>query len=122
MEQEIALAGYVDNNYCDSVKVELLRDTIDLINRQKAEIVRLQSMNQAKLDMIHDLQAEIERFRDIGKIYSEVRAEAIKEFAERLKDASFITGYTTVFGGKDVPIKHITTAYIDSLVKEMTAR
>ena len=33
---------------------------LDLINRQQAEIDRLQSMNQAKPDTIHDLQSDIE--------------------------------------------------------------
>lgn len=47
----------------------------DLMNRQKAEIERLQSMNQAKLDMIHDLRTDVET----------ARAEAVKEFAERLR-------------------------------------
>lgn len=37
---------------------------IDLINRQQAEIVRLKSMNQAKLDAIHDLQAENEALNE----------------------------------------------------------
>lgn len=39
-----------------------LRDlALDLINRQQMEIDRLKSMNQAKLDTIHDLQVEVER-------------------------------------------------------------
>lgn len=37
------------------------------------------------LDLINRQKAEIDRFADIGKMYSEVRAEAIKEFAERLR-------------------------------------
>ncbi len=31
------------------------------------------------------MQKENERFADIGKLYSEIRAEAIKEFWEKLK-------------------------------------
>ena len=37
---------------------------LDLINRQKAETLRLKSMNQAKLDTIHDLQTEIEGLKE----------------------------------------------------------
>ena len=44
-------------------------------------------------DLINRLQAENERlkkeseiFADIGKMYSEIKAEAYKEFAERLKE------------------------------------
>lgn len=63
------------------------------------------------LDLINRQKAEIDRFADIGKMYSEVRAEAIKDFAERLKLYLFIErgGISTV-SGKD----------IDNLVKEMT--
>lgn len=39
------------------------KDTLALINRQKADIERLQSMNQSKLDTIHDLRAEIEELK-----------------------------------------------------------
>lgn len=46
------------------------KDAIDLINRQQAEIERLQTENN--------------QFADIGKMYSEIKTEAIKEFAERL--------------------------------------
>lgn len=57
----------------------LHKDVIDLINRQKAEIERLKSMNQSKLDIIHDVRTDLET----------AKAEAIKEFAERLKKSLF---------------------------------
>ena len=47
-------------------------EILDLINRQKAEIERLQKVNDS--------------FTDIGKLYSEIKVEAIKDFAERLKE------------------------------------
>ena len=53
---------------------ELVSEIFDLINRQKGEIERLQSMNQAKLDMIHDIRAELET----------AKSEAIREFAVTL--------------------------------------
>lgn len=95
------------------------RDAIDLINRQQAEIERLKAMNQSKLDTIHDLQTEIESLKIENESlrsaahsyklhYNEARAEAVKEFAERLK------------GKIDVvySIKHLQDN-IDNLVKEM---
>ena len=63
-----------------------------LINRLKAEIERLQKENHC--------------FADIGKMYSEVKAEAIREFAERLKKYSECYSY-------------VTPRDIDNLVKEM---
>jgi hypothetical protein len=38
---------------------------IDLINRQKAEIEKLQAISEAKLDKIHCLQTEVERLEDL---------------------------------------------------------
>lgn len=72
-----------DNYQCDNCPYAyktctVYKDSLDLINRQKAEIERLRSMNRAKLATIHDLQIEL-------KI---AKSEAIKEFAERLKDHS----------------------------------
>ena len=66
----------------------------------KAEIERLTSMNQAKLDMIHDLRAELET----------AKAEAIKEFAEKLKKKAICIGE-----GEDI----LWVEHIDNLVKEM---
>ena len=56
----------VDDCMCN-LKVE----TLNLINRQKAEIERLQK--------------ESNQFADIGKMHSEIKADAIKEFAELVK-------------------------------------
>ena len=47
-------------------------DIKDLINRLQAENERLKEVNDS--------------FTDIGKLYSEIKAEAYKEFAEKLKE------------------------------------
>ena len=60
LENEIHLVEYVDGLYAENISLELLKSVRDLITRQQAEIVRLKSMNQAKLDAIHDLQTENE--------------------------------------------------------------
>lgn len=57
-----------DNDECYRTVRKL---ALDLINRQKVEIEMLQAKNK--------------RFADIGKMYSEVRAEAIEEFTERFE-------------------------------------
>ena len=67
-----------DRKYCTNCPLknefvcvnQLASEALDLINRQKAEIERLQK----KQDL----------FANIGKMYSEIKAEAVKEFAERL--------------------------------------
>lgn len=97
---------------------------LDLITHQQADIDRLQSMNQIKLDAIYDLQAEIEKLKNEIQITKDayimlqtkneiIKSEAVKEFAERLKEKSFKTirnyGLT-----KDV----VEVCDIDNLVKE----
>lgn len=52
------------------VDAELLKDILDLINHQQAEIERLRKENN--------------QFADIGKLYSEIKSEAIKEFVHEI--------------------------------------
>ena len=123
----------------------LLKQILDLINRLQAENERLQETIDEQDIEIARLYKEIDRWisayeqavreRDIfaedmkEEIKKDcsylmldiktIKTEAYKEFAEKLDKASFITGYTTVFGGKDVPIKHITMANVHSVLKEL---
>ena len=87
---------------------------LNLINRQKAEIERLHSMNQAKLDMLHDIRAELE----IAK------SEAIREFAEKLKcklaDHKFECNDKTFEEVGNWLIHKVAGDVINELVKEMT--
>lgn len=84
-----------EEGFCEEELQDLV---LDLINRQKTEIERLKSMNQANLDCIHDLQRENEILsrnadtafqdglnekRDLFE--PEIRAEAYKEFADKVK-------------------------------------
>ena len=77
------------------------KDALDLIKQQQAEIEKLQIR----------LRKERHQFADLSKMYSEIRAEAIKEFAERLKE------HLKGNGG----LYCVTTmnAKFDNLVKEM---
>lgn len=122
----------VDNNRLDKL-------ALDLINRQQAEIVRLKSMNQSKLDAIHDLRAQNEilsknadaafqeGLNERRELFEpEIKAEVIKKFVEKLKDR--IINFPSIY-----PIESATLAFlnvsshrqleileiIDNLVKEM---
>lgn len=79
-------------------KENLQQQVLDLLKRQKTEIERLKSMNQAKLDCIHNLQKENEilsrnadtAFQDglnerRDLFAPEIKAEAYKEFASKVK-------------------------------------
>ena len=78
------------------IDLPTLKEAVNLINRQQAEIERLKKENH--------------RFADIGKMYSEIKSETCKEFAERLKPKLFC-GHPEM----DACIR----GTIDNLLKEM---
>ena len=80
---------------------KLMVDTIDLINRQKAEIERLKT--ECGLAKFDKYKAEFEEFR------AEIKANAIKEFAERLKETAT----------RDAGVWWVMEEDIDNLAKEM---
>ena len=80
----------------EDCEVELPEEALNLANRLKAEIERLQSDN-VKLHII------------IPKMFVEAKTEAIKEFADRLKG---VFGFDEMTGA-------IIKCHIDNLVKEM---
>ena len=98
---------------CDNCKhsfgncqVNLMLESLSLINRQKAEIERLQGYNENLQTANTDLSNEI----------LDIKAEAIKEFADRLKEfVKMNTIQTTFFGGKCFICEEI----VDDLVEEM---
>ena len=82
-------------------------DALDLVTRQKTENERLKAMIEAAEDHYNPLP-----FKGIfDEKIEEARAEAIREFAERLKAEATLQhgGVTVVYG-----------SCIDNLVKEMT--
>lgn len=97
---------------CYEGDVNFLQDIVDLINRQRAEIERLTVLAELGNVRANDYRA----MRDKAK---NARAEAIKEFAERLKEKHRrITDYDEAGFGCQIFI--VEEDYIDRLVKEMT--
>lgn len=98
--KDCVLNPHVGNyGYCTSIAIEA---ALDLINRQKAEI-----------EMWKDIAK-----RETGYV-GIARAEAIKEFAERLKKR--VRKYTEYDdGGWDMTVYSVEVGEIDNLVKEMT--
>ena len=71
---------------------------------------------KAALDLINRQKVEIDQFADIGKMYSEIKSEAIREFAQRLKKEAIAEfDYEGCVVGDCVDVEDI-----DNLVKEMT--
>ena len=103
LESEVKSAEYVDSYYCNGVDLTLIKSTIDLINRQRAEIDELKHEREVLIEDIHysankvneqleeieKLKIENKSLRSAANCYklhcNETRTEAIKEFADRLK-------------------------------------
>lgn len=92
---------------------------LDGTELEQDEVNRSATMREKTLRIVEEKQAEIERLKGWdnllkAEIHSLIKSEAIKEFAERLKEKSFKTirnyGLT-----KDV----VEVCDIDNLVKEM---
>ena len=94
-------------NCSDGSGTGIIKATIDLIKCQNAEIERLNGI-------CADLSKEIESFSDIGKMYSEIKYEAIKEFAERLLDKY------DIWTESDATEYQYVAELTGNLVKEMT--
>ena len=100
-----------DECWCDDCPYEnLCTDTditkfaLDLINRQKAEIERLET-NCLSMAQTMPNMAKAER------------AEAVKEFAERLKE--YVESYDVTTGYRVTIVQAVEEETIDNLVKEM---
>lgn len=91
--------------FCDE---QLPTFALDLINRQKAEIERLEKeLMKCKL--------EKEMLYNLG---TEIKTVAIKEFADRLKDRLTGIGRSTIYGNFEYGT--IKSYEIDNLVEEIT--
>ena len=73
---------YRHNNGCISY---LTANALNLINRQKAEIEELTEKHHNECRQIAHYDNESTLFADLGKLYSEIRIEAVKKFAKALK-------------------------------------
>lgn len=105
---------------------KMFEDTIDLIKRQKAEIERLEKIvDELRADhkALGDVFSnELVACHDCHLKYEEKinqhKAEAIKEFAERLKKFAFDCDVS--FGyGREHYTEAVAVIEIDNLVKEM---
>ena len=114
LESEVYIAEYVDNDFADIVSIKLLKNTLDLINRQRAEIERLKEENKKlnlMVESIDDYMNPLPFKTDFDNAIETAKSEAVKEFAERLKKVWFDIGYES----PDVDFED----FIDNLVKEM---
>ena len=112
LKSEIHLTEYVDGFYADNVSLELLKNTLNLMNRQKAEIERLKRENEIlSVNADTAFQDGLNEARDLyaTEVENEIKAEAVRAFAKRLRS----------IGKQDGAYDYVSLWDIDNLVKEM---
>ena len=105
--------GYMDKDGCKKVDA---KDILDIINRKKAEIERLKTEEEKypfKCVMPFNSMICSKSIDDYDRLIDDIEAEAIKEFAERLKEQS-----DSHFDYSEL-VFEIGEEKIDNLVKEM---
>ena len=96
----------------DDCMTSLIKSALDLINRQKAEIERLTEENTAiKETLEHHINISLKSLLELRDKLANAKSEAIKEFAERLKEKAD--------GGFWQEHSYVSTDDIDNLVTEM---
>ena len=97
-----------------SCRMMCAKNALDLINRQKAEIERLEKEIKDKERAYNDEFCSRKEWqtkcRELLKEKQITKSEAIKEFAEKLKKRFYLSAVLCV----------VYVYYIDNLVKEMT--
>lgn len=119
--KDCAFARLEDRGF--ACKKNVANAALDLLHRQKVEIESLKIANEKMYSANKEQEAEIERleksladqFDSYENIRKKAKSEAIKEFAQRLKQKSF---YCERTDGKDNFM--VLEMDIDTLVKEMT--
>ena len=79
LKSEIRIAEYVDNDFTDNINIGLLKEALDLINRQKAEIERLQKEANLVSMQFQDIQERQEESQAEIKRLKEERDMAVKD-------------------------------------------
>lgn len=109
------------NNKLSLVEQAVCAGVVSLINRQKAEIERLQEYYKMYFDQkieINDKQIEIDYMQDKYSLLEEnikkLNSEAIKRFAERLK-----TRLTTLEYTKETDKKTVSTDYFVCMMNDV---
>ena len=115
LEEEIE---YGCGHYIE-IEMSTIKDTFDLINRLQAENERLWSMNQAKLDTIHDLQEENNWYNET---INTTKAEAYKEFADKIEERisiKILKGKSNEYAEGFADALDGVNGEIDNLLKEL---
>ena len=103
---------YKANCYDEEKNINMISDTLDLINRQQAEIERLKKENLI-------LSQKRANLFEILETNEKGRIRGIKEFAERLKALDRLDVDVSYGYGREHYTEAIAVNLIDNLVKEI---
>ena len=119
----LKLEKYWQTSYGDEERSQIREDLFKEYKMTDNEIIKAlkfcedcsANINIDIIDLINRLKAENERLSKITRpLIAEIKAEAYKEFAERLKEKSFQS-----FGNYGITRDVVEVCDIDNLVKEM---
>lgn len=125
--EDCSQCPYKNNNLLDtSCFSKLFKETLDLINHQRAEIERLKKIGTEADNFARAICNErmlkgkpVADYEDLQEYIKKAKAEAIKEFAERLKEESSIECDVSMGFGRPCYEDAIPIIAVDNLVKEM---
>lgn len=100
--EDCSTYAYYYCSECGFKDGDLLKAALDLINRQQAEIERLKIENQSLRSAANSYKLH----------YKEARAEAVKEFAEKLKFVWFDNRYDS----PDIDFDYFVDILVETLV------
>ena len=108
LENEIHIVEYVDGFSVDNVSLELLQNSLDLINRQQTEIEKLKTK-------------EMFQTRHLGVFPNVIKSEVIKEFIDRLRERLVSKAIDNYRNNNEngYYLSRCVLDEIDNLVKEM---
>ena len=89
LENEVRLTEYIDSSYCDGIDLSLIKSALNLITQQQAEIEKLKAEEEKypfKCVMPFNSMICSKSIEDYDRLINDIGIDAIKEFAERLKE------------------------------------
>ncbi len=107
-----------NNQESSMCKICEFRQSLDLINRLQAENERLRNQVIARDNMLVNLTTGSGVYRHLtfeSLTTLQIKAEAYKEFAERLKEKEEILGYDPIYGNQ----VYVNAWHIDNLLKKL---
>jgi TolA-binding protein len=120
LDDRMYCGKWIGKGFLDKKDFQILKDALELINRQQEKIEYMQGEREVLLEdmqvrnnQVIEQQAEIERLERHTEMYHELRAEIIKELEAKIHEKL----HEAEMHGNFEPV--VTREMFDSVVKEM---